>query len=67
MLKISDNKIIILSRGDNCSMPLFINAGTQLEPIRYDLRKHPETVIYFSLMQPNQYFENGCLRKMYSS
>ena len=67
MLRISNDGIITLSRGDNCSMPLFINRGTDLEPIRYDLRQHPETVIYFSLMQPNQYFENGCLRKMYSS
>lgn len=66
MLRISDNGIITLSRGDNCEMPLFINAGTDLEPIRYDLNKNNKTVIYFSLMQPNQYFENGCLRKMYS-
>lgn len=47
-------------------MPLFINQGTELEPIRYDLNKNSNAIIYFSLMQPNQYFENGCIRKMYS-
>lgn len=67
MLRISNDGIITLSRGDNCSMPLFINMGTDLAPIRYDLHKNNKTVIYFSLMQPNQYFENGCLRKMYSA
>ena len=69
MLRISNDGIITLSRGDNCEMPLFINMGTDLEPLRYDLRKdeNKDTIIYFSLMQPNQYFENGCLRKMYSS
>ena len=66
MLRISNDGIITLSRGDNCQMPLFINAGNDLEPVRYDLTKNDRTVVYFSLMQPNQYFENGCLRKMYS-
>ena len=67
MLRISNDGIITLSRGDNCEMPLFINAGTELEPLRYDLNKNNKTIIYFSLMQPNQYFENGCLRRMYSA
>ena len=49
-------------------MPLFINQGTALYPIRYNLNDvdKQDTVIYLSIMQPNQYFENGCVRKMFS-
>ena len=66
MLKISDNGIIVLSRGDSCELPLFINAGTDLEPIRFDLTKNSQAIIYLSIMRADQYFENGFLRKMYS-
>lgn len=43
MFSISKNGIIELSRGDNIEIPLFINKGTPLEPIRYDLIKYPNT------------------------
>lgn len=66
MFNISKDGIIRLSRGDSCKMPLFINKGNELEPIRYELSKNPQTVVYLSIMQPNQYFENGCIRKMYT-
>lgn len=68
MFNLSRNGIIRLSRGDSCKMPLFINQGTALQPIRYNLNDEDkqDTVIYLSIMQPNQYFENGCVRKMFS-
>lgn len=66
MFNISKDGIIRLSRGDSCKMPLFINAGTELNPLRYNLHEHEATVIYLSIMQPNQYFENGCVRKIFS-
>lgn len=66
MLQISREGIIQLSRGDDCEMPLFINSGKISEPIRYELEKHPETVVYVSVMEPNRYFEQGFIRKIYS-
>lgn len=68
MFNLSRDGIIRLSRGDSCKMPLFINQGTALYPIRYNLNDvdKQDTVIYLSIMQPNQYFENGCVRKMFS-
>ena len=66
MLLISKDGIIQLSRGDSCEMPLFINKGTPLEPIRYELSENPNTVIYISVMEPNSYFENGFIRKIYN-
>lgn len=66
MFNISRDGIIRLTRGDSCKMPLFINKGTELKPIRYNLRENDKSVIYLSVMQPNQYFENGCIRKVFS-
>ena len=68
MFNLSRDGIIRLSRGDSCKMPLFINQGTALQPIRYNLNDEDkqDTVIYLSIMQPNQYFENGCVRKIFS-
>lgn len=68
MFNISRDGIIKLSRGDSCKLPLFINQGTAVAPIRYNLKEvtKENTVVYLSIMQPNQYFENGCVRKMFS-
>jgi hypothetical protein len=37
MLTISNNGIITVNRGDDFSVPLFINQGTELAPARYTL------------------------------
>ena len=68
MLNLSKNGIIQVSRGDSFKLPLFINCGTPDKPIRYDLNleKHKATIIYFSLTEPNQYFEQGVVRKLYN-
>ena len=47
-------------------MPLFINKGTQLSPIRYNLFENPNTQIYFGLTLPGQFFENAIVRKKYT-
>lgn len=66
MLTISRDGIIQLSRGDYCQMPLFINAGSATEPVRFELSKHPTSVVYVSVMEPNSIFERGFIRKMYT-
>jgi hypothetical protein len=51
MLSISNNGIITISRGDSFSIPLFINQGTELEPVRYELKTGE--AIYFGIVFPD--------------
>lgn len=64
MFDLSPNGIIKLTRGDSFSVPLFINAGTELDPIRYQLGEGE--YVYLGLMQPNYCFEDALVRKKYS-
>ena len=66
MFKISSNGAIYMSRGDNIECPLFINRGTGLEPIRFNLELHPSSQIYFGLTLPNQKFEDAILKQKYN-
>ena len=66
MVTISNNGMISLNRGDSFSIPLFINGGSELVPLRYSLTAHPETEIYFGVMEPGQAFENALIRKKYT-
>ena len=66
MVTISNNGFITLNRGDSFSVPLFINGGSELVPVRYSLTAHPETEIYFGVMEPGQSFENAIIRKRYN-
>lgn len=45
-------------------MPLFINKGTQLEPIRYNIGNN--TQVYFGLMYPGYKFEDAIVKKKYT-
>lgn len=67
MLNISKNRIVSLSRGDNARIPLFINKGTQLAPIRYNVKESPDTQIYFGVMLPGGKFEDAIIKKKYTS
>ena len=42
MLTIANNGIITVNRGDDFSIPLFINRGTELAPVRYTLKSGEE-------------------------
>ena len=63
MFNISRDGIVTLSRGDNVSIPLFINAGTEIAPVRYPLQDND--IIYFGVCEPNQPFETAIVRKVY--
>ena len=65
MFDLSPNGIIKLTRGDSFSTPLFINKGTDLEPLRYELQDGE--YVYFGLMEPNYCFEEAIVRKKYSN
>lgn len=47
---------ITLTRGDSLELPLFLNAGTDLTPIRYHVKEGQDQVV-LALMEPNQPFE----------
>ena len=64
MLDISQNNKITVTRGDTFSVPLFINQGTELKPIRYVLKDQDK--IYLAIMRPNQPFECALVKKVYS-
>lgn len=65
MFSVDTNNIISVTRGDSFSLPLFINEGSDLKPIRYIIQ--PGDTIYFALMQCNQYFENAIVKKVFTS
>lgn len=58
------NNIITITRGDTFSPPLFINAGSDLKPVRYELGDYDE--VYLGIMEPNQPFENAIVKKRYT-
>ena len=67
MLEISNNGIITISRGDYVEIPLFINQGNKMYPIRYSLLKDDTTTVTFAIMTPQQYFEKAIIKKTYSA
>lgn len=66
MVYISNNGFIKLSRGDSFEVPLFINNGTKILPIRYCIASHPNATVYLGVMEPNQPFEEAIIRKTYN-
>lgn len=64
MFNLSKNNIVTVSHGDSFSCPLFLNAGTDVCPIRYVLGTGE--YVYFVIEQPNQQFENACLKKVFT-
>jgi hypothetical protein len=63
MFSISKDGIVTLSRGDNISIPLFINAGTEISPVRYTLQD--DDIVYLGICEPGQPFETAIVRKVY--
>lgn len=63
-VNISVNNIITITKGDYVCVPLFINIGTRLEMDNYTLKEGD--IVYFSIMEPNQKFEEGVIRKTFN-
>ena len=64
MVNISNNGIITMHKGDTFKYPLFINAGDKFKLVRY--RINDKDQIYFSVCEPNQDFEDGIIRKIFT-
>ena len=67
MIEILKNGVVSLNRGDWFEFPLFMNQGNKLYPIRYSLLEDDTASVYFSVMLPGQEFQNGLIRKVYTS
>ena len=55
-----------MTKGDDVSIPLFINQGSRMNPIRYSLLSNPNSELYFGIMMPYQDFEYALVRKKYT-
>lgn len=61
MFSISPNGIIQLSRGDTWLGNLFINVGTELEPVPYQLQD--QDALYFGVAEANSAFRDALICK----
>lgn len=61
---ISNNGIIVINRGDTFYAPLYINSEDIISPEIYFLTALDK--VYFAICEPNQDFENGVVRKIYT-
>lgn len=50
MSMIRDNGVIIMSRGDTFSAPLFVNIGTDDAPVRVDFNKFHDMDVVFQIV-----------------
>jgi len=65
MIKISENGIIVVAKGDTFSVPLFINQGTELNPVRYVIER--DDLVTFKLSLLNGFSETLVIEKNYST
>lgn len=66
MIRISNNGIITMTKGDDVRVPFFINQGTMIRPIRYSLLSNKNSELYLGVMMPYQDFENALVRKKFT-
>lgn len=59
------DRIISMFRGDSYELPLFINQGTKLNPVKYILQSTDK--VYVGLIEPASCFERAVVRKVYTS
>ena len=64
MIDVNQNNRITLTIVDSFSVPLFLNKGTDLKPLRYKL--HETDKVYLAIMEANQTFENAIVKKVYT-
>ena len=64
MFDIAKNGIITITRGDSAETSLYINIGTELEPLITKLGDNDK--VYLGVMEPNQLFEDAIIKKVYT-
>lgn len=63
MARVANNGIIEMNRGDTATFPVYVNVGTALRTIYYELR--PGDNLYFAVMEPHQKWEDAILKKTF--
>lgn len=64
MFDVAFNGIITANRGDSFSFPIVLNIGNSLNVERFPMDENCR--VYFSVMEPNQSFEDALIRKVYT-
>ena len=64
MIDISKDNLISFPRGESFTAPLFLNKGTDNRPMRHVLQDGEK--IYLSIMEPNEPFEKGIIKKVFT-
>lgn len=64
MFLIANNGIITMNSGDSFCVPLFINAGSALHPVRYKLKENDK--LYFGVAESNQRFSDSIICKTFT-
>lgn len=66
MPSISNLGIITVTQGDCFQAPLFLNIGSDNEPIRLDLIKFPDLEVYFGVYTCGSRFERSFIIKKFT-
>lgn len=62
MNKVGINGVVVLHAGDSFTFPLFLNAGDNMNPVRYILEDTDK--VFFGIMEPGGCFEHALVRKV---
>lgn len=60
----SNGTIVTITRGDSFEAVVFVNQGTLLVPVRYEVTGTDN--LFLGIMEPNQLFENAIIRKVFN-
>ena len=63
MSNISKNGIVTLTKGDTFQLPLFINSGTEFDPVAFDFQEGDKVLL--RLMRANESFNDAVLKKTF--
>lgn len=66
MINISNNGFIYMHKGDTFTIPLFINKGTEEDPVRLYIQEHPNAEVFLGVMEPNQPFDQAIIKKRFT-
>lgn len=58
---LSNNNIVTVNRGDDFTLPVILNKGSNMSPELFNLKA--EDVIYLGVMEYNMTFETAVIRK----
>lgn len=60
MFSVDSHNVITITRGDSASTVIFVNQGTLIEQVRYELQ--PNDALYVGVMEPHQKFEDAIIK-----